>query len=90
MTCNRISANDAALLDGGPATLISLAALARRIGRTSTTLWRWRKRGWLATVNIAGKPYCTAKALAEFTARAERGDFAKSCPVPRRSGEGGQ
>jgi hypothetical protein len=40
------------------------------------TAWRWRKRGWLKTVNIAGRPYLTDKALA--------GEFAKEHKTPNR------
>ena len=49
------------------------------------TAWRWRKRGWLETVNIAGRPYLTDKALAEFLRRAEASEFAKKHKTPNRS-----
>ena len=52
------------------------------------TAWRWRKRGWLKTVNIAGRPYLTDKALAEFLRRAEAGEFAKEPKTSKRATDG--
>ena len=49
------------------------------------TLWRYRKKGWLKTLNICGRQYVTRTAIAEFNMRAERGEFAKECQAPRRS-----
>ncbi len=63
----------AALPESG---LIALDKWTQSIGRTPATVWRWRKRGWLPTVNIAGKNYVTNQASADFRARAERGEFA--------------
>lgn len=57
-----------------------------QIGRTACTAWRWRKKGWIQTINIAGKHYVTAASAAEFKARAERGEFAKDIKPPRRGG----
>ena len=59
-------------------SLIALDKWRVLVGRSPATVWRWRKAGWLKTVNIAGKQYITAESLADFTARAERGDFARS------------
>jgi len=46
------------------------------------TAWRWRKKTWLHTINIAGRVYVTAESIAEFTRRAEAGEFAKEHKVP--------
>ena len=50
--------------------------------RSLTTLWRWRKLGWLRTVNIAGRQYVTNEALEEFNRRAAAGEFAREPKVP--------
>lgn len=63
-----------------PAVIESLDQFLQRIGRTRTTGWRWRRRGWLKTVTIAGRPYITAEAVREFLSRAEAKEFVK---VPR-------
>jgi hypothetical protein len=46
------------------------------------TAWRWRKKGWLKTVNIAGRQYLTREAVDEFQRRAVGGEFAQVPKVP--------
>jgi len=48
------------------------------------TAWRFRKRGWLQTVNIAGRQYITSEGIAKFKQRAAAGDFAKEHKTPKR------
>jgi hypothetical protein len=50
----------------------------------TSQLGGWRKNGWLTTVNIAGRPYLTDKALADFMRRVEAGEVAKEPKVPNR------
>jgi transposase-like protein len=69
--------------DSGP--IIALSKVAEQMGRSSVTLWRWRREGWLKTINISGRPYVTAEALAEFTERAAAGEFAKQPFTPNRA-----
>jgi hypothetical protein len=52
-------------------------AVARDRGISTTTLWRWARRGWIRTVNIAGRPYVCLDSLKEFDRRAAAGEFAK-------------
>ncbi len=47
------------------------------IGRSSTTLWRWRKRGWVTTVSISGKLYISHEEIRRFERRAAAGEFIK-------------
>lgn len=47
------------------------------VGINPSTAWQWRKRGWLKTVNIAGRHYLTAAQRAEFVSRAEAGEFSQ-------------
>ena len=66
---------------GGRAVL-SLSKWTEQVGVTACTVWRWRKKGWLKTVNIAGRQYLTQEAIAELTERGERGDFSQVPKVP--------
>ncbi len=58
-------------------SIISLKKFTATAGVSPVTVWRWRRAGWLPTIIIAGKPYLSSEAIAEFKQRAERGDFAK-------------
>ena len=64
--------------------MISLSAWTEQVGVTACTAWRWRKKGWLKTVNICGRQYLTRQAIEDFLARAERGEFAQEHTVPSR------
>lgn len=70
-----------------PLPLISLPPLSldkfiEQSGLSPATCWRYRKRGWLKTVNIAGRHYLTRQAIAEFNERAGRGEFAGALSNP--------
>jgi hypothetical protein len=63
---------------GQPATGLRAArAICRDRGISDVTLWRWKRRGWIKTVNISGKIYVDLQSLAEFDQRAAAGEFAK-------------
>jgi hypothetical protein len=69
----------------GPNGWIALNKWLDHIGVSATTGWRWRKRGWLHVVNIAGRMYLTRAALTEFEQRAQAGEFSRrSTPTQRR------
>lgn len=61
---------------------LSLDRFQELSGFSSATLWRYRKRGWLRTIVIAGRHYLSRKEIAEFNARAERGEFAGTVQNP--------
>jgi len=66
--------------------LVSTSNFARQIGRSTVTLWRWQKLGWLdASINIAGKPYLTRESIERFTQRATAGEFSRAPHAPRRT-----
>ena len=69
-----------------PAAIISLAKWLEQVGVTPCTAWRWRRKGWLKTVNIAGRQYLTQEAIDEFHHRAATGEFAQvhKVPAPKR------
>jgi predicted site-specific integrase-resolvase len=63
---------------------MSLNRWLAQVGVAQITAWRWRKRGWLKTVNIAGRQYVTHEAIDEFRRRAVAGEFAQEHKVPSR------
>lgn len=72
-----------ATIDTNGGGLVALSRWCAKVGLAPITAWRFRKRGWLKTVNIAGRVYLTDEAIKEFTKRAEAGEFAKEHKVPK-------
>jgi len=68
------------------AAVVSLSRWLEQVGVTQCTAWRWRKKGWLKTVNIAGRQYLTQEAIDEFHRRAIAGEFSQVNKVPSRKG----
>lgn len=64
---------------------IRLCQFAKDTGLSVATLWRYRRRGWLRTVLIGGQHFVTREAIAEFNARAERGELSGPARIPARS-----
>ncbi len=62
--------------------VISLNRWLEKVGVAPITAWRWRKKGWLQTINIAGRQYLTQEAIEEFQRRAVAGEFAQVHKVP--------
>jgi hypothetical protein len=58
--------------------LTSFDKFLEATGLSHVTGWRYRKRGWLTTLNIAGR---------HFMERARAGEFAKEPSRPRRKEE---
>ena len=46
-------------------------------GVSAVTGWRWARRGWIKTTNIAGRLYVTREEIDSFKRKAASGDFAK-------------
>ena len=67
--------------------ILSLSRWIEQTGITPVTAWRWRRKGWLTTINIAGRQYVTQAAQQEFARRASAGEFAKEhqVPTPRKA-----
>jgi len=74
MEANTVSKNSAAV--------ISLSKWLGQVGVTSCTAWRWRKKGWLKTINICGRQYLTQESIDEFNRRALAGEFSQVHKVP--------
>ena len=64
--------------------MIALNKWVSGLGVTPVTAWRWRRAGWLETVNICGRVYVTNEASEKFQRRAEAGEFAKDHLAPCR------
>lgn len=63
--------------NGATGQLIPIGVVAERLGRTKPVLRSYRKRGWLETVDIAGRVFVSQAALDRFVARAEAGEFSR-------------
>ncbi len=51
-------------------------------GISPVTAWRYRRKGWLKTINICGRHYVTRAAIADFNRRAQAGEFSKTLRNP--------
>lgn len=61
---------------------LSLDRFMEQSGLSPATCWRYRKRGWLTTIVIAGRHYLTREGIALFNARAMAGEFAGTTQNP--------
>jgi hypothetical protein len=61
---------------------VSMDLFLQQSGFSPATAWRYRKRGWLRTVVIAGRHYISRAAIAEFNERAARGEFSGTVQNP--------
>ena len=59
------------------AGITSLSVYRRQLGVSKTTLWRYRRNGWLKTINVLGKLYVTRESIAQFEAMLCSGELAK-------------
>jgi hypothetical protein len=53
------------------------------IDRTPATGWRWRKRGWIKTINVCGRLYVSRDEINRFERRAAAGEFSKTHVTPK-------
>lgn len=63
---------------------IALDKFVQESGLSVVTVWRYRRAGWLRTLNICGRHYLTRAEIALFNARAAAGEFAKQPAKPKR------
>ncbi len=59
------------------AGITSLSVYRRQLGVSKTTMWRYRRNGWLKTINVLGKLFVTREAIAKFEAMMRSGELAK-------------
>jgi predicted site-specific integrase-resolvase len=67
-----------------PEPMMSLDKFMEQTGLSSTTLWRWRKKGMLTTVNICGRQYVLRSEIGRFNERAAAGEFARTLGRPKK------
>jgi hypothetical protein len=74
-----------ALSDSEPP--MALDKFIEQSGISLCSIWRYRRKGWLSTVNLCGRHYLLRSEIARFNARAMAGEFQKACnrPKPKRS-----
>ena len=63
---------------------MSLDKFIELSGLSACTLYRFRRRGFLKTINVCGRHYVARSEIARFNARAAAGEFAKPCCKPIR------
>jgi predicted site-specific integrase-resolvase len=64
--------------------MMSLDKFIEQTGLSAVTLWRYRKKGMITTVNICGRQYILRSEIARFDQRAAAGEFAKPPARPRK------
>jgi hypothetical protein len=69
------------LADAAPP--IALDKFIEESGLSACTIWRYRRKGWLRTVNLCGRHYVLRSEIARFNARAAAGEFAKAFNNPK-------
>jgi len=62
---------------------LALDKFIEQSGLSAVTVWRYRRAGWLNTLNICGRHYLTRSEIARFNERAAAGEFAKQPTRPR-------
>jgi len=68
---------------------LALDKFIEQSGLSAVTVWRYRRAGWLNTLNICGRHYLTRSEIARFNARAVAGEFSKQLARPKRRSQMG-
>jgi len=64
--------------------MMPLDKFIEQTGLSAVTVWRYRKKGMLTTVNIYGRQYILRAEMARFNQRAAAGEFSKPPTQPRK------
>jgi hypothetical protein len=75
---------DPFLSDQAVSNLLGFDRWLKDIDRTPATGWRWRKRGWIKTINVCGRLYISRDEINRFETRAVAGEFSKTHVTPKR------
>jgi hypothetical protein len=67
---------------------LSLDLFMLQTGLSVATVFKYRKNGWLRTVNLCGRHFVTRAEIAEFNRRLEAGDFAGKIANPHKKKSG--
>jgi peroxiredoxin len=77
--------NQNACVDSDPP--MALDKFIEQTGLSSVTIWRFRKKSFLRTINICGRHYVLRSEIARFNERALAGEFSKPCNRPLHAAE---
>jgi hypothetical protein len=66
---------------------MSLDKFIEQTGLSPVTIWRFRKKHFLHTINICGRHYILRSEITRFNARALAGEFSKPCNRPSHAAE---
>lgn len=58
-------------------SVVPFSVFLEQVGRSATCGWRWRGKGWVKTINVAGRIYIARNEIDRFHQRAAAGEFAK-------------
>jgi hypothetical protein len=61
---------------------MALDKFIEQTGLSPVTVWRFRKKRFLQTVNICGRHYVLRSEIGRFNSRALAGEFSKPCARP--------
>jgi hypothetical protein len=61
---------------------MALDKFIEQTGLSPVTVWRFRKKKFLSTINICGRHYVLRSEIARFNSRALAGEFSKPCARP--------
>src|SRR5947207_11109348 len=61
---------------------MALDKFIEQTGLSPVTVWRFRKKKFLRTINICGRHYVLRSEIARFNSRALAGEFSKPCARP--------
>jgi len=64
--------------------LVCFNTFLESLGVTQATGWRFRKRGWVRTVNLAGRLYVARSEIERFHQRAASGEFSQIHKTPNQ------
>lgn len=65
----------------GESGLIPLRRWLTELGVSKVTAWRWRKRGYIRLISIAGRNYIARSEIRNFEDRAAAGEFRKVASI---------
>ena len=66
---------------------MALDKFIEETGLSATTIWRFRKKNFLRTLNICGRHYILRSEIVRFNERALAGEFSKPCNRPLHAAE---
>ena len=84
LSCNRMNDQTVSSSGSNPGNLVALNTWLVALGVQPITAWRWRRKGWLATINICGRVYVSRDTIADFERRAAAGEFAQVHKTPAK------